>query len=100
MDNEKAQDIEIIDFKGQSSIADYMVIASGTSSRQVVSLSEKLKEILHKVGIEEVRIEGAEYGDWVVVDALDVIVHLFRPEVREFYSIEKMWAEYVTTPSA
>ncbi len=91
LDNDKAEDIELIDLKGQSALADYMVIASGRSSRQVVATAEKLKEKLHLNGLKTVRTEGMAQGNWVVVDAGDIIVHLFRPEVREFYNIEKMW---------
>lgn len=90
LDENKATDIETIDLRGQSSIADFMIIASGTSSRQVVSLSEKIKEKMQEHNLKT-RAEGANTGDWVVVDAIDVIVHLFRPEVRDFYAIEKMW---------
>ncbi len=91
LDDDKARDIEIIDLQGQSALADYMIVASGTSSRQVIAMAEKLKERLHGRDIKDVRLEGADQGNWVVVDAGDVIVHLFRPEVREFYNIEKMW---------
>lgn len=91
LDDDKAMDIETIDLNGQSALADYMVIASGTSSRQVARMADKLSERLHARGMKDLRIEGASQGDWVVLDAGDVIVHLFRPEVREFYNIEKMW---------
>lgn len=91
LDGDKAEDIDEIDLRGQSILADYIVVASGTSSRQVSALAEKLKIRLHAAGIEQVRIEGASEGNWVVVDAGDVIIHLFRPEVRAFYSLEKMW---------
>jgi ribosome-associated protein len=90
LDDNKAEDIETIDLNGQSSIADYMIIANGRSSRQVVGLAGKIKEKLLEYGIKA-KTEGASQGDWVIVDCLDVIVHLFRPEVREFYGIEKMW---------
>jgi ribosome-associated protein len=100
LDDDKAMDIETIDLNGQSSLADYMVIASGTSSRQVARMADKLSERLHARGMKDLRIEGASQGDWVVLDAGDVIVHLFRPEVREFYNIEKMWKMNETgTPS-
>ncbi len=91
LDDDKAEDIVVIDLAGRSSIADYMVIASGRSSRQVVSLAEKLQQRLKAAGYGPVAMEGQRSGDWVVVDALDVVVHLFRPEVREFYNLEKMW---------
>ncbi len=94
LDSDKGQDIDTIDLRDQTAIADYMIIASGTSSRQVTSMAEKLKERLQERGVKDVRIEGAGQGDWVVIDAGDVIVHLFRPEVREFYNIEKMWRPF------
>ncbi len=90
LDDDKAEDIIAIDLQGKTAIADYMVIASGRSTRQVVSLAQKLSEKLHKDGLQA-RIEGKDNGDWVLVDAGDVIVHLFRPEVRSFYGIEKIW---------
>ncbi len=77
--------------RDQTALADFMVIASGTSSRQVIATAEKLKERLHARGVRDIRVEGMSQGDWVVLDAGDVIVHLFRPEVRAFYNIEKMW---------
>lgn len=91
LDSDKAQDIEAIDLTGQSSLADYMVVASGTSSRQIVAMAEKLKDRLALKGYKNIRTEGAAQGNWVVVDAGDVIIHLFRPEVRQFYDIEDMW---------
>lgn len=87
----KAEDIVPIDLRGRSSIGDYMVVASGRSSRQVSALAEKLRdEVKQRFGINA-RLEGKEMGDWVLMDTADVIVHIFRPEVREFYQIEKMW---------
>jgi len=91
LDDDKALDIEVITLDEQAGLADYIVVASGTSSTQVSRIAEKLKERLHGRGVRDVRIEGAGQGNWVIVDAGDVIVHLFRPEVREFYNIEKMW---------
>lgn len=91
LDADKALDIECIDLRGQSSIADYMVIASGTSTRHISALAEKLSERLRSLGISDVRAEGLQTSDWVVLDAGDVIVHLFRPEVRSYYNLEKMW---------
>ncbi|MEM6781090.1 MAG: ribosome silencing factor [Pseudomonadota bacterium] len=91
LDNDKALDIEIIELKDQSAIADYMVIASGTSSRQVISLANKLKDKLNARGYQDIRLEGVTDGNWVILDAGDIVVHLFRPEVRDFYQIEKMW---------
>lgn len=92
LDANKAEEIEVIDLMGQTSLADYMVVATGSSSRLVASLSDKIEEKLR--GTEEyavLRTEGLPAADWVVVDCGDVIVHLFRPEVRSFYAIEKMW---------
>ena len=87
----KAEDIVQIDLRGKSSIGDHMVVCSGRSSRQVAALSDKVVEDLKsELGIYS-KVEGKETGDWVLIDAGDVIVHVFRPEVREFYQIEKMW---------
>jgi len=91
LDAEKAGNVLCIPLAEKSAIADYMVIASGTSSRHVGGLARKLQEKLHQNGIKQVNMEGMAQCDWVVLDAGDVIVHLFRPEVREFYNIEKMW---------
>jgi ribosome-associated protein len=93
LDADKAVDINTIDLSGQSPLADYMVIASGTSSRHVGALAQKLRDKLATHGISA-RLEGMSNSDWVVLDAGDVIVHLFRPEVRTFYNIEKMWGPY------
>ena len=91
LDDDKAEDVVQIDLRGKSSIADYMVIASGRSSRQVASIAEKLVERLKDSHKMSCKTEGKGTGDWVLIDAGDVIVHLFRPEVREFYQLEKMW---------
>ena len=93
LDNNKAQSISTINLKNKSYIADYMIIASGTSSRHLQSLSEILVAELKKLGINDCRIEGKESNDWKLVDAHDVIVHIFHPEKREFYDLEKMWSE-------
>ena len=93
LDNNKAKDITTISLKNKSYIADYMIIASGTSSRHLQSLSEILVNELKKNGIENCRIEGKDSKDWKLVDANDVIVHIFHPEKREFYDLEKMWSE-------
>ena len=93
LDNNKAKNIISIDLKRKSYIADYMIIASGTSSRHLQSLSENLVSELKKIGINNCRIEGKESADWKLVDAIDVIVHIFNPEKREFYDLEKMWSE-------
>lgn len=94
LDADKAEDIETIDLRGQTAIADYMIVASGRSSRQVGALAEKLQDRLKAMGYKDVRIEGREQCNWVIVDAGDVVIHLFRPEVREFYNIEKMWRAF------
>lgn len=96
LDAEKGQDLVSIDLAGKSAIADYMVIVTGTSSRQIGGMAEKLCAKLHAAGIRT-RMEGKGTGDWVIVDAGDVIVHLFRPEVREFYNLEKLWAADFST---
>lgn len=91
LDDDKAEDVVTIDLRGRSSVADYMVICSGRSSRQVGAIAEKLMERLKQEFGRTCRIEGKEQGDWVLIDASDVVVHVFRPEVREFYQLEKMW---------
>ena len=91
LDDDKAEEVVQIDLRGRSSVADYMVICSGRSSRQVGAIAEKLVERLKQVTGRTARVEGKETGDWVLVDTDDVIVHIFRPEVREFYQLEKMW---------
>ena len=93
LDNNKAKNIISIDLKKKSYIADYMIIASGTSSRHLQSLSENLVSELKKIGVNNCRIEGRESNDWKLVDVIDVIVHIFNPEKREFYDLEKMWSE-------
>ena len=90
LDDDRAEDVVAIDLRGRSEMADHMVIASGRSSRQVAAISEHLTERLKEAGTLS-KVEGAEQGDWVLIDAGDVIVHVFRPEVREFYQLEKMW---------
>jgi len=91
LEDDKAEDVVTIDLRGRSSVADFMVICSGRSSRQVAAIAEKLVERLkHEFG-RGARVEGKEQGDWVLIDAQDVIVHVFRPEVRDFYQLEKMW---------
>ena len=95
LDDNKAHNIICIDLKNKSYIADYMVIASGTSSRHLQALSEILVVQLKKLGIDNCRIEGKDSNDWKLVDAHDVIVHIFHPEKREFYDLEKMWSEEI-----
>ena len=100
LEDDKAEDIVTIDLRGRSAMADHMVIASGRSSRQVGSIAQKLADRLkHDRGIVP-RLEGKELGDWVLIDAGDVIVHVFRPEVREFYQLEKMWLPQPARPRA
>ncbi len=91
LDDDKAEEVVQIDLRGKSSIGDYMVIASGRSSRQVSSIAEKLADRLKQDHARLCKVEGKETGDWVLIDTGDVIVHIFRPEVREFYQLEKMW---------
>jgi ribosome-associated protein len=95
LDDDKAEEVVQIDLRGRSDVADYMVICSGRSSRQVSSISEKLADRLKEKFKMGAKMEGRETGDWVLIDGSDVIIHVFRPEVREFYQLEKMW-----TPSA
>ena len=91
LEDDKAEDIVTIDLRGRSSMADHMVIASGRSTRQVAAIAEKLADRFKALTGRTVRIEGKDAGDWVLIDTDDVIVHVFRPEVREFYQLEKMW---------
>jgi ribosome-associated protein len=92
LDKDSAEDIVSIDLQGKSAMADHMVIASGRSTRQVSAITEKLTDVLKSERGVLCRTEGKDAGDWVLIDAGDVIVHLFRPEVREFYQLEKMWS--------
>jgi ribosome-associated protein len=92
LDDDQAQEIVSIPLEGKSSIADHMVIASGRSTRQVASMAQKLAEEIKKAGFGHARIEGLPAADWVLIDAGDVVVHLFRPEVRTFYNLERMWS--------
>ena len=95
LDSNKAQDIVTIDLKDKSSMADYLIIASGTSSRHIQSLSEQILDKLKKNGIKDSKIEGKESSEWKLVDGIDVIVHIFHPEKRKFYELEKMWSELI-----
>jgi len=90
LDDDKAEDTMAIDVLGRTSIADYMVVTSGRSNRHVASIAEHLTDTLSKAG-HKPRLEGLPAADWVLIDAGDIIVHVFRPEVREFYSLERMW---------
>ena len=100
LDDNKAKNITSINLKNKSYIADYMVIASGTSSRHLQALSEILVTQLKKLGIDDCRIEGKNCNDWKLVDAHDVIVHIFHPAKREFYDLEKMWSEEIPKEKA
>lgn len=91
LDDDQAQEVVSIPLAGKSSIADYMVVASGRSTRQVASMAQKLAEKVKAAGFGSARIEGLPAADWVLIDAGDVVIHLFRPEVRTFYNLERMW---------
>ena len=95
LDSNKALDIVSIDLDGKSSIADQMIIASGTSSRHIQALSEQVYEFLKKNGVHNCKIEGTESNDWKLVDGIDLIIHIFNPEKRKFYELEKMWSELI-----
>ncbi len=95
LDTNKAQDIIAIDLKDKSSMADYMIIASGTSSRHIQSLSEQVLEKFKDSGLENSKIEGKNSNEWKLVDGIDLIVHIFHPEKRKFYEIEKIWSELI-----
>ena len=95
LDINKAQNIVTIDLKDKSSMADFMIIASGTSSRHIQALSEQVLEKLKDHGVNECKIEGKESSEWKLVDGIDLIVHIFHPEKRKFYELEKMWSELI-----
>ena len=95
LDSNKAQDIVSIDLKDKSSMADYMIIASGNSSRHIQSLSEQVLEKLKDNGIKNSKIEGKDSNEWKLVDGIDLIIHIFHPEKRKFYELEKMWSELI-----
>ena len=100
LDNNKATNITSINLKNKSYIADYMIIASGTSSRHLQALSEIILTELKKIGLEKCHIEGRESNDWKLVDASDIIIHIFHPEKRKFYDLEKMWSEEIPKEKA
>ncbi len=100
LSDNKAEDVVQIDLRGKTSVCDHMVICSGRSSRQVTALSEKLADMLKQEHAVLAKMEGKETGDWVLIDAGDVVVHVFRPEVREFYQLEKMWMPVGAEPEA
>ena len=95
LDNNKAIDVVSIELEGKSSIADYMIVASGTSSRHIQALSEQVLEQFKKSGIINCKIEGTGSLDWKLIDGIDLIVHIFNPEKRKFYELEKMWSELI-----
>jgi len=95
LDSNKALDIITIDLTCKSSIADYMIIASGTSSRHIQALSEQILEKIKLNGIKNCKIEGTNSSDWKLIDGIDIIVHIFNPEKRKFYELEKMWSELI-----
>ena len=95
LDSNKALDIVSIDLEGKSFMADYMIIASGTSSRHIQALSEQVFEKFKNKGIQNCKIEGKNSNDWKLVDGIDLIVHIFNPEKRKFYELEKMWSELI-----
>tara|TARA_Y100001970_G_scaffold269094_1_gene361141 strand:+ start:673 stop:1023 length:351 start_codon:yes stop_codon:yes gene_type:complete len=95
LDTNKALDIVSINLQDKSSMADYMIIASGTSSRHIQSLSEQVLEKLKDNGVKESKIEGKESDEWKLVDGVDLIIHIFHPEKRKFYELEKMWSEFI-----
>ena len=95
LDLNKAQNIVTIDLKDKSSMADYMIIASGTSSRHIQSLSEQVLEKLKNNGVKNSKIEGKDSNEWKLVDGIDLIVHIFHPEKRKFYELEKIWSELI-----
>ena len=92
LDDDQAQEIVSISLEGKSSVADHMLVASGSSTRQVAAMAQKLAEKVKQAGFGPVRVEGLPQADWVLIDCGDVVVHLFRPEVRSFYNLERMWS--------
>ena len=98
LDDHKAEDVVVIDLRGKSTIGDYMVIATGTSSRHVSAVATELLQAMKDRGLVGLTPEGQRQGDWVLIDAGDIIIHLFRPEVRAFYSLEKMWEAELLEP--
>ena len=95
LDSNKALDIVSIDLKDKSSIADYMIVASGTSSRHIQSLSEQVLEKFKTNGLKNCKIEGKDSAEWKLVDGIDIVVHIFNPEKRKFYDLEKIWSELI-----
>jgi len=95
LNENKAQEIKVINLKDKTSIADFMIVASGSSSRHIQALSEILIEELKKKGINNCKLEGRNSNEWKLIDAVDIIVHIFHPEKRKFYNLEKMWSELI-----
>ncbi|MSO55287.1 MAG: ribosome silencing factor [Rhodospirillales bacterium] len=100
LDDDKARDVVVIDLAGKASFADHMVVATGTSQRHVAAIAAHLRESLKGWGIKSPSVEGQARGDWVLVDAGDVVIHIFRAEVRAFYDLEQMWAAFAAEPVA
>ncbi len=100
LDDDQAQNIVTIDLEGKSSIAAYMVVASGRSTRHVSAIADHILERLKQAGHKAIHTEGRDNADWILIDIFDVIIHIFRPEVREFYTIEKMWAADLETDTS
>ena len=95
LNKNKAKEVKVINLKDKTSIADFMIIASGNSSRHIQALSEMLLEELQKKGIENCHLEGRNSKEWKLIDAVDIIIHIFHPEKRKFYDLEKMWSELI-----
>ncbi|MBC8716554.1 MULTISPECIES: ribosome silencing factor [Brucella/Ochrobactrum group] len=91
LENSKAESIIPIDIRGRSSIGDYMIVASGRSHRHVTAVADHLLQALREMGCKDMRVEGLEGGDWVLIDTGDIVIHIFRPEIRDFYNLEKIW---------
>jgi len=100
LEDDKAVDEKVIDLSGKSTIADFIVIASGRSQRQVGAMADNLVQKLKAAGVKSVRTEGQPQCDWVLVDAGDIVIHLFRPEVRDFYKLEKLWTPNAASDAA
>jgi len=94
LEDAKALDVVVVDLAGKTTIADYMVVASGRSQRHVGAVADQISRTLRKQGYGRPRVEGLPHCDWVLIDSADVIIHIFRPEVREFYNLEKLWSEH------
>lgn len=99
LDDMKAEDTTTVDITGKSSIADYMIVTSGRSQRHVTSVADRVVKDLHVAKVAGIRVEGMKQGDWVLIDANDIIVHVFRPEIRSFYNLEKMWSSATSKAS-